>query len=117
MGHRGLDDKGSTATDDEPWKVRKPVNYAFILFMDFTEPSDEVGEGLAYMCIRWSADDGVDHTLEIQPYSKTSKELKVGEWFGEEPFDSIEESLNSVVPTWAWTVNKRYALASPEVSW
>lgn len=48
------------------------------------------------MCIRWSSNDKVDHTTESRGDSKTVKWLKVGEWFGVEPFDTINETENVV---------------------
>lgn len=38
----------------------------------------------------WRSDDKVSHSLEARVESKAAKELSVGEWFGVEPFDSVE---------------------------
>lgn len=48
------------------------------------------------MRVRWSIDDGVDHTLETLTVSKIGKPLNEEGWFRGEPFDSIKEPMNVV---------------------
>lgn len=62
-------------------------------FMESLVGDDKV---LLCMCIEWSTDEQVDHTIDTRVDSKTGKRLRVGEWSGMRLLDSI--TVNGVCP-------------------
>jgi len=58
---------------------------AFVQYFDITPPMDEVDKSLRCICLRWSTDDGKDHSLR-DPSTAT---IEAGEWYGIIPFRSI----------------------------
>lgn len=61
-------------------KDSKPAYFAFIQFMECTEPFDDVIKAMGCSAVECRTDDGVDLPREVLADSKTGKSLRVGEW-------------------------------------
>ena len=79
--------------------VRMDVNntsvksdYAFVQYMEVTNPVTEVDKALGCVCLRWATDDEKDWTLDIEESLK-SKHIDAAEWYGLVPFSSIVSTV------------------------
>lgn len=50
-------------------------------YMEVTTPIDTANEKLGCVCLRWSADDGVDHSWKRGTAATERGRRTMGEWF------------------------------------
>lgn len=71
---------------------RSERKYAFLQYMECTEPLDGIDKELGCVCLRWSTTDEIYHTIS----EDENREFAVGEWFGLEPLSAIREVVHVV---------------------
>ena len=67
--------------------------YAYVQYMEVTNPLSQVDKVLVCVCLRWATEDGVDRTLNIEASLQRNR-VEAGEWYGLVPFSSIMSTVH-----------------------
>lgn len=73
---------------------QEPGEFAFIHYMGYRTPLQNVKALLGCSCVRLNRVRYVDHTVESLRGPRTKNKMRTEEWFGMEPQDSIQEAVN-----------------------
>lgn len=83
--------EGSFACESD-WGDRKAAGeFAFLQYLEWTEPLDNADKLLGCIYVLWSTDDEVDPTAERITGGGMKTRMIVREWFGLEPLPVLRE--------------------------
>lgn len=77
---RAMGNENTFAIQSERWKRWWKSKYSFLQFLEVTCPKDMVDETVGCICLLWSTDDLVDHSLRHDGTASERGLVKVWEW-------------------------------------
>lgn len=72
------------------------MKHAYLQFMDCTSLQDAADWTLRCLCMWWSTDHELDHTVRKEQGKRCTDSLEFGKWFGIKLYSTIESSLQLV---------------------